>query len=120
MKIRNGFVSNSSTASFVIFGIKIASDKLYSKTEVDEYGDKATIPEYDRDNGVLKESKLQVIDDYAGKAYIGIGEEGDECGLANGFQKVDQTTIEKIKAALEPLGLWDEKSLGLYYGTVQR
>jgi len=50
MKIRNGFISNSSSCSFVLIGVEIDKDKL-DKTELLK---KLNIQEY---NNILKESK---------------------------------------------------------------
>jgi hypothetical protein len=36
MKVRNGFVSNSSTSSFLIYGVCFSEDELYDKLGIEE------------------------------------------------------------------------------------
>jgi len=57
MKIRNGFVSNSSSSSFIIVGCKL--DPKYYKTIVEKYVD----PEYIEDTGEIYccEQKLETL-----------------------------------------------------------
>ena len=83
MKIRNGFVSNSSSSSFVLFGVKFDREN----TEMHQ---------------IAQESGLEVIygeDD----AYVGLIESGEiEHGMV-GDMRGDETRIqfqERIKNAL--------------------
>ena len=57
MKIRNGFVSNSSSSSFCVFGVNIGDDekvkkflKNVAKINIEDQKDQGCSHEFDRDN----------------------------------------------------------------------
>jgi hypothetical protein len=118
MKTRNGFVSNSSSSSFVIVGVRISYKKLFDKNKKDKYGDDSPIAGFDRDRSKI--GKLQVVTDDGDKAYIGVGDvaSSEEEGFNNSFTRLDDELKQNVKETLEPLGLWDETKFGLYIGTV--
>jgi hypothetical protein len=116
MKTRNGFVSNSSTSSFVIVGVKVDYDKLFTNNNTDHYGYREPIVGFDRDNS--KFGKLRVITDDGTNAYIGFGAEYESPDCEKEFIKLEENVMQQVKEALEPVGLWDENKFGLYYGVV--
>jgi len=80
MKIRTGFVSNSSTSSFLIYGVCFGSDELLEKVGKD--------PETDSVWDVIEEIESELGMDYYspydwGEIYIGVSWDGvgdDETG----------------------------------------
>jgi hypothetical protein len=75
MKIRNGFVSNSSSSSFVLFGVKIKSNSyenvcrlLFTEEEIDNFLAK----NYDWYEIIEEYDKLDMLSDgYSGDMYFG-------------------------------------------------
>ena len=77
MKIRNGFVSNSSSASFVVLGVKFANNKVENAFNLDlsEFEDPTDIQPYEITE-LLEETleNLKVIPDNENECYyIGVG-----------------------------------------------
>jgi len=116
MKTRTGFVSNSSTSSFVIVGVKVPRKKLFTKLMEDDENldDDEPIDEFDGDSDL---SGLAVVQDYEGEvAYIGEGDQSWDSGCR--FIKMDNKIKKKVEKILKPLGLWNEKKFGIYSGTI--
>ena len=95
MKTRNGFVSNSSSSSFIVLGVKTEDDKKYEEAE---------------------KLKIRVLTDDS-SYYIGeiIADFSSDEGLENNSINIIQATqrvVEKIKQ----LG-FDEKDIQLHVGT---
>jgi hypothetical protein len=98
MKTRNGFVSNSSTSSFVVLGIKHQCD----------------FDDLERLEKKIEEVGLDVLTDDGDFVYIGktIADFSDEDGLEAGSIEIDTT---ELATKLKQLNL-DEK-IKIYYGT---
>jgi hypothetical protein len=106
MKIRSGFVSNSSTSSFVILGVKISENKFRKITgNIDLY------------EPITKSyCGLTVSDDGNGNILIGIGDKwSDTDTISDG--SFSMRDIDKLKENLEKHGLMSAGKFGLYYGT---
>jgi hypothetical protein len=111
MKIRNGFVSNSSSSSFIILGINV-SDDIFSKFGTDEKQDYEFFEESDID---------YFYDEYGDGGYY----LGDM--LADGEEFLDEGSIDvenfKSNKKIEELKkMFKEKDIPLppvkvYYGT---
>lgn len=132
MKSRGGFVSNSSTSSFVILGVGISDDAGMRKiTEGSSYTLKCKTfgcPD--------KFKRLDVIWGYNG-VFVGkvfqkwqafnkedntftVGRDSPQ-DASDGLlfmRRHPSYDSDGIKKALEPLGLWDEDAFGVYCGTV--
>jgi hypothetical protein len=84
MKIRNGFVSNSSSTSFCIYGAKISGKDFeidYDDEDNDDNED--DLDEYDSLEKIADEIGLEVytmeyVDNFIGKSWASIGD--DETG----------------------------------------
>jgi hypothetical protein len=70
MKIRNGFVSNSSSSSFVAFGFKLTKEEI----------DKVYPDDDDQIDNLYNEERFDALyNDYDGKYYVGeIREDGSD------------------------------------------
>ena len=105
MKIRNGFVSNSSSSSFVMYGAKIKLSESKSEEFFDLIDDTELTHYEQEDDGVT---------------YVFIGE--DVIDLDDGivkveFQKINQDEVkEKVLKFLEPLKIKVPKSAFAMYG----
>jgi hypothetical protein len=73
MKTRTGFVSNSSTTSFCIFGVKIDKNKLNLPEEEMEKLDKYTFYEYLEEEFNKNNMNFYIINDpdYDSEIYVG-------------------------------------------------
>lgn len=75
MKVRNGFVSNSSTSSFLIYGVEIGEDELkealssVGKIKKDEEDEDCDL--YDALDEALKGSSLEHHHPDGGECYVG-------------------------------------------------
>ncbi len=139
MKIRNGFVSNSSTSSFVLIGLDVVRDKLYHRekkraceceienAETMEYCSKCgggVMREVDVPIPEMVDYKIgdfPVIDNFEGDATFiaipGTYKTGDEYDMIK--VKIPENLNEmkeNMKNVLEPLGMWDEDSFGIQSG----
>ncbi len=138
MKIRKGFVSNSSTSSFIVIGVTVDTDQLYTKKEVrncecDLEGleslycpkcgketmttESDPIPAFKNENSI---GDFEVHDMYNEVSVIAIPGTYDY-NSDYGMEKINvpeniAELKEQMKIALEPLGLWEEDSFGIWYG----
>lgn len=81
MKIRNGFISNSSSSSFVCWGIRLDYDELIEKLKINQNEDDDF---YDNIDEKLEETNLSWISNDNGVAWIGLSPlsiRDDETGL---------------------------------------
>lgn len=102
MKIRQGFVSNSSSTSFVMYGICINSTDMYEELD-------------DKSNNLSC-----FLDDDCDKIYIGTVFDVEGCPKRiDNYNFRKEETKKKLKDMLEPMNLWDEKYIGIYAGTVE-
>jgi hypothetical protein len=109
MKTRNGFVSNSSSSSFVIVGLNLTG-KVKNLYEYEKY-----------DEGKETFAGFKTIRGGNSELFVGMGEEGGENeGAPTTFIELKDVAKlhDDMKAALEPLGLWDEKGFGVHSGNV--
>ena len=101
MKIRGGFISNSSSSSFILYGFSSdVSEKVYNIVE--EF--LAEDPTIDRDN--LFGEVVDYLDDYYGLSCLGydqLGWDGIEIGynLEEGSKEEFNRSLKKAEAALE-------------------
>lgn len=108
MKTRQGFVSNSSTASFVVIGIKIEQEKL--QAILGEEG-------YDNVRQGYRNNHMAICGDgdtvYIGKEVVRTSDDGIQDG------EVDiEMAIAEVKAFLKKNKL-PQKPIMLYSGTEQ-
>ena len=140
MKVRNGFVSNSSTTSFVVVGIPIPNDVLWKTKKIRTCRCKI--------KGVFcpKHGSLWTVDrpvpakgfslgegfSLANGTFQGLGvcrHEDKWFAFAAKAQALDRSAElsledlvnvgaekEKIRAVLEPLGLWQDASFKIWAG----
>ena len=109
MKIRNGFVSNSSSSSFCIYGVCLDSSEI-----TDSYEPKETETEEDEDDEVDEESCEEVLDsllkdtdlgywsDYNDNYYLGISlTEQEDDQTHKQFKNGIEEALKKIFPDLE-------------------
>ena len=117
MKTRLGFVSNSSTSSFVVLGYKYEKKRMDHSFSSDAFYDLLEVIR-------SKKQATVVYDGERGYVYFGCGEEWSNEESPDGDSFVlDGEQIEaikqKIKAVLVKYDIWEdkfEKSFGLHYG----
>lgn len=137
MKTRIGFVSNSSTTSFIVIGVMVDKNKLYvtkaernCDCEVDgienmkfcsECGAtvmgkvKVNIPEIE--DYKIEEFPIHEFNDHSIISIPETYKKGYEDDI--NFVKIPENwneLKEKMKETLEPLGLWDDKEFGVWSG----
>jgi len=103
MKIRNGFVSNSSSSSFIIRGMKLSKDEIIEKLNVSD--EAKNMSEYDFQYFIEKKFNFSVEPDgnyFGGKDYnnfiigksIGYLEDGEVVELPDRTEDEDKSIIE--------------------------
>jgi len=119
MKTRIGFISNSSTSSFVVVGFRVTeeeSDSFENSLQPDSDGNLQDAYDYLYDNNftVLHGSDDGISDD---SVVWGIEiADGDECGLENKEFKIDELKKQpKLKELMEQMGI--DRELILFMGT---
>ena len=119
MKIRAGFVSNSSSSSFILRGTKLSTEEIIkvlniSQDEIDEVGDEEEYELYEFLSGKLKGFSVENDGNYfGGRDYttlivgesIGSLEDGEAVELKEYTPEENQKLIEKF----EVLGFKDVK-----------
>ena len=145
MKTRNGFVSNSSSSSYVLIGVPIDERKLFKTVTKRACSCKVGIsaesnfcpkcggdawregrepltyfkPKYGAEDGCGKIGKLEVEEinleerslGFFAMAFQAMNEAGGKTFIPYG----DLPKFEKLcRETLEPLGLWDAKTFGIY------
>ena len=111
MKVRSGFVSNSSSSSFVLVGLDLTGEMEPDELEEHE--------QYDDDK-----MKLAGIDVFFGaddQVFVGEGAYGEENmgapDFSMGLGRINRLH-DMMKKKLEPLGLWDENGFGVHSGYI--
>jgi hypothetical protein len=124
MKIRTGFVSNSSSSSFVLYGIKLKSEenieslcrKFLTEEQIKECEYEGEVDWYDcfYENNVETKLKLDVIScGYSGDLWIGKTIITGDYDLENG--EIDITELKKIDEKINDI--FPDLNHKLYYGT---
>ena len=100
MKIRNGFVSNSSSSSFIIRGIRIKKDAVAKAFGVDSF-DK--IP-WNRNDGIVIEDTRDYFD----------GEETDDCIVGIDLGDLEDGVVKEIPNTHDPDIIKKLNSIGIF------
>ena len=146
MKIRTGFVSNSSTSSFILIGLKIDRNKLYVQelkdscdcniedkdklafcskcgTKVRKISREAPIPEYNHEDCVEypQIGKFDIQEDEEGNAFAMIPNTYKSGGeyTTEKLNIVDdlESLKQEMKETFEKLELWNEEKFGIWFGS---
>lgn len=110
MKVRNGFVSNSSSSSFIVRGMKLTNDEIIEtlkipQSEIDEFGDDE-YELYEFLGSKFKGLKVEVDGNYfGGQDYttlvigedIGSLEDGEVTELCDRTQEEDDKLLKKFE-----------------------
>ena len=127
MKMRNGFVSNSSSSSFVLIGFEVSKDEMSMKKYIEAM--------FEEDIDDIDESEAREIywNNYDHIQYLDNTEEGaisnerhiigvyvseksDDDYITTSADGIDiQTTLDKIKDTMIKLGV--EKDIKIYHGS---
>jgi len=102
MKARNGFISNSSSSSFAILGIK----HQLSKNEDDDF---------DEFIQKIEKTKLEILTDDGSYCFIGKVIVDGEDAFEGKEMEIDEINIEKLTQTLKDLGFTEK--IKIYCGT---
>jgi hypothetical protein len=128
MKTRNGFVSNSSSSSFVLIGVALPRkgnsmeelvEKLMTKEELDELvgGDWDTADEDEKHDAMYNILPIDILDDDEGGAPRGKTLVGKCIRISDEDPVEDSFALADIIKDLENRGL-DTNNIRLYVGTM--
>lgn len=132
MRTRDGFVSNSSSTSFVILGVGI-TDEMGRR--IIQEGSRYTLKHkmwgcprkfkgldviWDYNGAIVGKClhQWQALDKKKNTFAVGRHPSQDASDAVLFMHKHASSDSDSIKKALAPLGLWNEDSFGVYCGTV--
>jgi len=124
MKIRNGFVSNSSSSSFVVLGYKIETSKFdkekYLKNAKIDFNENNVDEIDDTFYETLYEDEHIISDGEGGYLYIGkvLAETGSDVGFEDiEIDVSDDKALKEIKAIGKEYGV-SKNPIKIYVGTI--